>query len=75
MVKLVNKNQFLANDENFVNSFYKKKPTNCILYSKEGCRFMIHKEILGQTEFLRSILASAKGDNYVPQWWVELVFS
>ena len=61
MVKLISKNQLLASDENFINSFYKKKPTNCILYSKEGCRFMIHKEILGQTKLLRSILTSAKG--------------
>jgi hypothetical protein len=60
MVKLIN-NQFLPSVENFVNLFYKEKPTNCILYSKEGCQFKIHKEILGQTKFLCSVLSIANG--------------
>ena len=37
-----------------------KKPVDCILYSEYGSQFKIHKEIFGQTEFMRQILKSAK---------------
>ena len=39
-------------------SFLKNEEANCILYSKEGIKFDIHKEILYQTEFMRNILKS-----------------
>ena len=61
MVKLIN-NQFLPSVENFVNLFYKEKLTNCILYSKEGCQFKIHIDVLGQTKFLCSVLSNANGN-------------
>ena len=38
---------------------YLKSP-DCILYSKEGRPFKIHKELFSQTKFLREILSSAK---------------
>ena len=59
MVKLIN-NQFFPSVENFV-LFHKEKPTNCILYSKEGRQFKIHKDILGQTKFLCSVLSNSNG--------------
>ena len=37
-------------------TYFKKKPEDCILYSEDGSDFRIHKELLGQTEFLRKIL-------------------
>ena len=61
MVKLVNSYQFLASEEDFISSFYSKKPTDCILYSIEGFQFRIHKEILSQTKFMHNILSSANG--------------
>ena len=35
-------------------------PPDCCLYSEDGSRFEIHKELLGQTAFLRKILDSTK---------------
>ena len=37
------------------------KSRDCILYSEDGSRFSIHKEVFSQTSFLREILYSAKG--------------
>ena len=39
----------------FVDLLYKNKKTDCILYSKEGIRFAIHKEILYQTKLMKNI--------------------
>ena len=61
MVKLVNNYQFLDSEEDFIKSFFSKKPTDCILYSKEGFQFKIHKEILSQTKLMHNILSSANG--------------
>ena len=44
----------------FEYDFFKKKPKDCILYSEEGTGFEIHKELLGQTEFMRKLLKTAK---------------
>jgi len=46
--------------ENILDSYFKKKPKDCILYSKDGADVKIHKEVFGQTEFMRNILFSAK---------------
>ena len=37
-------------------TYFKNKPEDCILYAEDGTDFKIHKEMLGQTEFLRKIL-------------------
>ena len=36
--------------------YFKKKSEDCILYAEDGTAFKIHKEVLGQTVFLRKIL-------------------
>ena len=41
---------------NYKETFFKNKPEDCILYSEDGSNFKIHKEVLGQTEFLRKVL-------------------
>ena len=46
--------------EDHLDSYLTKKPADCILYSEEGPQFKIHKELLGQTEFMRQILRSTK---------------
>ena len=60
MVKLVSESPLFAMDQEFINLFYKKKPTDCILYSEDGIQFKIHREILSQTELMQNILTSAK---------------
>ena len=60
MLKLVNESPLFAMDQEFMNLFYKKKPTDCILYSEDGIQFKVHKEIFSQTEFMQNILTSAK---------------
>ena len=40
--------------------YLKNKSTDCILYSNDGSKFRVHKEMLGQTDFLREILSSTK---------------
>ena len=37
-------------------TYFKNKPEDCILYAEDGTAFKIHKEVLGQTVFLRKIL-------------------
>ena len=44
----------------YMETYFKKKPKDCILYSEDGTCFEIHKELLGQTEFMRKLLKSAK---------------
>ena len=46
--------------EDYLDKYLKKKPPDCVLYSEDGTEFKIHKELLGQTDFLRKILSSAK---------------
>ena len=48
----------------YMESFFKSKGTDCILYSEDGIEFNIHKEVLGQTDFLRSILLSSNDCGY-----------
>ena len=40
----------------YMETYFKKKPKDCIIYSEDGTGFEIHKELLGQTEFLRKLL-------------------
>ena len=47
-------------ERNDLNLYLKKKPSNCLLYSEDGSKFEIHKELFGQTKFVREILNSAK---------------
>ena len=58
MVKLVDKTNVAKSDD--IETFLSNKENDCILYSEEGIEFNIHKEILGQTDFLRNILSSSK---------------
>jgi len=46
--------------EDYMDSYVAKKSADCILYSEDGSQFKIHKELFGQTEFMRQILKSAK---------------
>ena len=46
--------------EDYLDKYLKKKPPDCILYSEDGTEFHIHKELLGQTDFMREILSSSK---------------
>ena len=57
MVNLKNQEELFGH-ENFMESFLKNKDTDCILYSKEGVRFNIHKEILFQTKLMQNIMIS-----------------
>ena len=60
MNNFINKQQNSA-IEDYLDSYIKKKPADCILYSEGGFQFKIHKELFGQTEFMRKILTSANG--------------
>ena len=43
----------------YMGTYFKNKTENCILYAEDGSNFKIHKEVLGQTEFLRKVLSTA----------------
>ena len=45
-------------DDTYIESYLKKKETDCILYSNNGVEFNIHKEVLYQTKFMQSLLLS-----------------
>ena len=47
--------------EGYLNVHIKQKPSDCILYSEDGGKFKIHKELFSQTNFLREILSSKGG--------------
>ena len=49
----------IASFENYLDLYLKDKSTDCILYSEDGGRFRVHKELFGQTDSLRKILSSA----------------
>ena len=44
--------------------YFRAKCPDCYLYSRDGAQFKIHKELFGQTKFLRKILSSTKGHCY-----------
>ena len=41
-------------------SFFNRKVTDGLLYSEEGTEFRVHKEVLCQTKFMRTILSYSK---------------
>ena len=49
----------IASFEDSRDTYLKNKSTDCILYSEDGGEFKVHKEMFGQTTFLRKILSSA----------------
>ena len=57
MVKLKNDEQLFGHDK-FIESFLKNEAANCILYSKEGVKFNVHREILYQTKLMQNIFQS-----------------
>ena len=59
MAYLVNRNHTLTFGTNS-KKYLRLHPTDCCLYSQDGSRFEIHKEVLGQTAFLRKSLESTK---------------
>ena len=54
------RNNIITEISDYSTTYFKNKRQDCILYSEDGAGFMIHKELLGQTEFMREILKSAK---------------
>ena len=58
MVILKNCTKFLDNLE-FFQTFLQNKEPSCILYSKEGKKFNIHKEILYQSNLMKNVLKSS----------------
>ena len=57
MVLLKNNNPLFQNEVCY-KSFLKDNETDCILYSNEGIKFNVHKEIFYQTKMMRNILVS-----------------
>ena len=51
----------IASFESHLDFYLKNKSTDCVLYSEDGGgKFRVHKELFGQTDFLREILSSTK---------------
>jgi hypothetical protein len=45
----------IASIENSLDFYLKNKSRDCILFSEDGSKFKVHKELFGQTNFLREI--------------------
>ena len=43
---------------NYLEIFLKNKAPDCIIYSEDGAKFKTHKELFGQTKFMRELLKS-----------------
>ena len=39
--------------------YFKQRPPDCTLFSEDNCKILIHKELLYQTEYMRSMIKSA----------------
>ena len=50
----------IASFENYLDFYLKNKSRDCILFSEDGSKYKVHKELFGQTDFLREILSSTK---------------
>ena len=55
---------FINNHQNdsikdYLESYLKNKPPDCLLYSEDGAEFKTHKEPFGQTKFMRELLKCA----------------
>ena len=48
---------------NNMDLYFKQKPPDCVLVSKEFCKLPIHKELLYQTEFMCKMIKSAGFEN------------
>ena len=57
---LLTNNKQISLERDYLNSYLKTKPSDCVLYSEDGAKFDIHKDIFSQTKFMREILSSAK---------------
>merc|ERR1712156_604850 len=40
-------------------SYFKQTQPDCILYSQDDCKVLVHKELLYQTKYMRSMIQSA----------------
>ena len=58
MLQFTYKDQ-IASFENSMDTYLKNKSRDCILYSEDGSKFKVHKELFGQTQFLREIISCA----------------
>ena len=47
---------------NYMDTYFKEKPPDCSLISKEGHEMQIHKELLYQTKFMQTMVKSANLD-------------
>ena len=60
----------LKNDEDmveydtFMESFLKNEETDCTLYSKEGVKFNVHKEIFFQSKLMQNLLLDGHSGCY-----------
>ena len=43
-------------EDSYMETFFKNEGTDCILYSSEGVKFNIHKELLYQTKLMKNVL-------------------
>ena len=59
VLRLDNPDYIVTIDEH-LDEYLKNKLPDCILYSNDGSEIKIHKELFGQTDFLREILSSSK---------------
>ena len=46
-------------------SYFKKTPPDCSLFSKENFQIPIHKELLYQTQFMRDMVKSVSPDSKI----------
>ena len=58
MVILKSQSQIFQSHD-FVESFLKSEEPDCTLYSEEGMKYNIHKEIFYQTQFMRNVFESS----------------
>ena len=65
MTNFLNRNFALTFGSN-IKKHLRKIPPDCCLFSESGSPFKIHRELLGQTTFLRKIANSGKDCCYVP---------
>ena len=64
-MEFLNRNFALTFGAN-IKKLLRAKPPDCCLFSESGSQFKIHRELLGQTTFLRKIANSAKDCCNVP---------
>ena len=57
---LLKNSQYCNSVRDFMESYLKSKPPDCILYSEDGLECKTHKELFGQTKFTRELLKSSK---------------